>query len=285
MLLAVCALVGAGCGSSDSTQGPATHLVVTRDFGAAELSPSESVAATNGLTALRQLETGHKVVTGYGGRYVKSIDDHAEDSDNSWLFYVDGIESRVGATSTRLKPGQTVQWDFHPWQGVQTGGAIVGAYPQPLKTHGARLICAPRRSAACATAEDGLRTAGVVIDKRSPNRVIVGAWSDIEGFDGVPDLTADGASNGAFAQFSNDGSTLTPFQADGSETKALKKDVGLLAASAKTQAVSWLVTGTNATGVTDAAAMLGSGKQILKNHFAIAIADRKIEILPKGAGE
>src|SRR6478609_4869148 len=97
-LLAACALIGAGCGSSGST-GPVTSVTVTRDFGASVIAQAKTVDSTPGLTALRQLETVHKVTTSYGGRYVKSINGTTEDSDSSWLFYVNGIESKVGATS------------------------------------------------------------------------------------------------------------------------------------------------------------------------------------------
>jgi hypothetical protein len=285
VLLAACALVGAGCGSSASTQGPATHVVVTRDFGAAVLSPAEAVAATNGLTGLRQLETGHKVETGYGGRYVKSIDDTAEDSDNSWLFYVDGIESTVGATSTRLKPNQLVQWDFHPWQGVHTGGAIVGAYPQPFKAHGARLICAPRKSPTCVEAKRGMIDAGIVVSSTAKDRVVVGSWNNIQGLDGVPDLTEAGEGNGAYAQFSDDGKTLTAFQADGSPAPIQGNSTGLLAPFADASGVTWVATGTDEKSAASAARLLGADQSKLKNRFAILIDDGRERALPLGAGE
>lgn len=284
VLLAACAITGAGCGSSGRS-GPATSLTVTRDYGAAELVETKTVEASTGLTALRQLETVHKVTTAYGGRYVKSINGTTESSDRSWLFYVDGVESDQGATSIRLKPGQVVQWDFHAWQTIRTGGAIVGAYPQPLKKNGVRLVCAPTQSPACTEARDALIASGIPVSSRGADRMIVGTWNDIEGLDGVRDLTRSGESNGAFAQFSADGETLTPFMADGSEGKPITERGGLLAAFSDSAGVVWLATGTDVEGVGSAAQLLGAGGQKLKNRFAMAVGPAGPIALPEVAGQ
>lgn len=281
VLLAVCAVLGAGCGSSGSS-GPATSVTVTRDFGAAVIAEAETVDATPGLTAMRQLESVHKVTTGYGGRYVKSINEYAEDSDSSWLFLVDGIESKVGATSTRLKPGQVVQWDYHAWENMRTGGAIVGAYPLPLKTNGVKLICAPQSS--CGPVRKDLTAAGIGANPKSKNRVIVGAWNDIQGFDGVPDLTQPGDTNGAYARFTANGRTLIPYSADGSPQKGLVNSSGLLVAFADAGGVVWIATGTDEDASRSAARLLGAEKGKLKNHFAMAIDNGREHALPLGSG-
>lgn len=280
-LLAACAVTGAGCGSG--ADGPSTSVVVTRDFGAQVVAQQESVEATKGLTAMRQLQGVHKVTTSYGGRYIDSINGVKEDGDSSWLIYVDGIELTKGAASTRLSGGQHVQWDFHAWQTIRTGGAIVGAYPQPLKQRGVRLICAPERSKACGVARRGLAAAGITISGAGPARVVVGAWSDIEGFDGVPDLTSDGETNGAYAQFSKDGSRLTPFSADGSPGSALKSGAGLLAPFAAAGDVTWVVSGTDDAGVQRAAGLLGAGRAKLRHRFTMIVGADATRPLPEGA--
>jgi hypothetical protein len=249
------------------------------------VAKTETVDSTPGLTALRQLETVHKVTTAYGGRYVKSIDTTTEDSDSSWLFFVDGVESKVGATSTRLKPGQVVQWDFHAWENVRTGGAIVGAYPKPLKTRGVRLICAPKKTQACSVARAALTASGIALNSRGSDRVIVGAWSNIEGFDGVRDLTAPGDTNGAYAQFSKDGETLTPFAADGSEGKPIKSHGGLLAPFSDAGGIVWLATGTDDDGARGAAQLLDAGGTQLRNHFAMIVGPTGAKPIPEGAGQ
>ncbi|MBI2691768.1 MAG: DUF4430 domain-containing protein [Solirubrobacterales bacterium] len=284
LLIAACAVIGAGCGSSGPT-GPTTSVTVTRDFGASEIARTQTVDSTNGLTALRQLEAVHKVTTAYGGRYVKSINATAEDGDSSWLFYVDGVESDQGATSVRLKPGQVVQWDFHPWQTIRTGGAIVGAYPLPLKKRGVRLICAPTKSPECSAARRALTASGVVVSSQGSDRVIVGTWNNIEDFDGVRDLTRSGESNGAYAQFSADGRTLTPLSADGSEGNQIKKQGGLLSAFSDARGVVWLATGTDPAGVSAAVQLLEAGGPQLQNRFAMAVGPAGPIVLPERAGQ
>jgi hypothetical protein len=283
VLLAACAAIGAGCGSSGET-GPATSLTVTRDYGAAEVAKPEMVDATTGLTALRQLETVHKVTTAYGGRYVKSINGTTEDDDSSWLFYVDGVESDQGATSIRLKPGQVVQWDFHAWQTIRTGGAIVGAYPLPLKKRGVRLICAPTKSSECSAAREAIKASGISISSSGPDRVVVGTWSNIENIDGVRDLTRPGDTNGAYAQFSADGETLTPFTSGGSEGTPITEGGGLIAAFSDAEGIVWLATGTDAQGVSSAAKLLDAGGPKLKNRFAMAVGPGGPVALPEVAG-
>lgn len=281
-VLAVCAVIGAGCGAGPD--GGNTSVVVTRDFGAAKVAGPQQVAAGPGLTAMRQLQKAHRgVTTSYGGRYVDGIEGVSEDADSSWLYYVDGVEAPRGAASIRLKRDQRVQWDFHAWQTIRTGGAIVGAFPRPLVSRGTRLVCQPARSRACSRVRTALTAAGVKFVPRSPVRVVVGRWSAIEGLDGVPDLTSSGDTNGAFAEFSRDGLRLTPFSADGYGGRPLSGRTGLLAPFANDDRVTWLVTGTDPSGVLDAAVLLGR-PDVLRNRFAMMTAGGSLRPLPEGAG-
>jgi hypothetical protein len=281
-LLAACAVLGAGCGARKG--GTPTTLVVTRDFGTQVVVASRSVNSTSGLTAMRQLQSELEVTTKFGGRYVDSIDGLKEDGDSSWLVHIDGIEARKGAASMRLLPGQVVQWDFHPWQTIRTGGAIVGAYPRPLEANGVRLVCAEPRGGACRLARGQLHAAGVGENPRSDARIVVGTWNEIEGLDGVPDLTSSGESNGAFAQFSKDGKRLTPFFADGAPGRAMARGSGLLAAFAVDRNVVWLVTGTDAAGVMRATKLLARRGAAIERRFAVAVSRGGNVALPRSEG-
>lgn len=276
-LLTACSLLGAGCGAG--AEGPQTTLVVTRDFGAVTIGKIAHVPTSAGLTAIRQLQSARKTTTSYGGRYVDSIDGVKEDATDSWLYYVNGIEQPRGAASVRLKAGERTQWDFHPWQMVRTGGAIVGAYPQPLRSAGVQLVCAVRRSAACAATRRGLAAAGVPTGGDA--RVVVGTYKDIARLDGVPKLTAPGDTNGAYAQFSADGRRLTPFRADGSQAPTISERVGLLAPFASGGKITWLVTGTDQLGVAAAAGLLGSERGRLANRFAMLVDGDVVTPLPE----
>jgi hypothetical protein len=280
-LLVVCAVFGAGCGKGGGEGG--STLVVTRDFGEQVVAPARFVAASKGMTAMRQLQTALKTETSYGGRYVASIDGVREDDDSSWMLYIDGIEATRGAAAMRLSPGQQVQWDFHPWQTIRTGGAIVGGYPLPLKRSGVHLVCAAPERADCAATRKQLAAAGVRVAARASARVVVGSWNEIQGFDGVPELESSGESNGAYAQFSGGGKRLTPYFADGSAARASGRGSGLIAAFASGDELTWLVTGTDAAGVRRAAGLLENGGRALENRFAVIVgADGRAGGLPVG---
>lgn len=127
------ALALTGCGGT-GTHGTAT-LWVTRDRGAHVLF-SGSVPA--GLTAMQALERKQHVTTRYGGRFVQSIDGVQGDasSQHDWFYFVDGVESDVGATDVKLRPGDVEWWDYRSWQGAgMSVPVVVGAFPDPF-VHG-----------------------------------------------------------------------------------------------------------------------------------------------------
>lgn len=297
LLIAICVLLGTGCGSavggSDTTSGGSdTTLSVTRDFGAQNLSAQTSVPLTAGLTVMRQLQKTHETDEAYGGRYVSAIDGLAEDSTDSWLFYVDGVEAPVGAGSTRLRAGQSVQWDFHAWQNVRTGGAIVGSWPRPLDERGVRLVCLPVTTPACKVVRDALDAAGIAFGVATEHRrthgnppvdLLVGSWRDLRSRGGLPRLDRDGASNGAFAEFSSDGSQLTPVDAAGESASPLGAGTGLLAAFADGKRLRWLITGTDSVGVERAAELLAEPKE-LAERFGLMVSADAVTPLPLAAG-
>jgi hypothetical protein len=261
------ALAGGGCG--DSATGPDAQLVVTKNFGNQSIA-STSVPLSAGLTAMRQLEGSFAIETKYTGKYVSSIQNQAETGTDSWLFYVDGIESTKAATSVRLKPGQVVQWDLHDWQSVRGGGAIVGAYPRPLTSAPVQLVCKPATSAGCDKATSNLKAAGVkVATGSSSTRVVIGSWQSIAPIEGVPDLTKDGTSNGAYAVFSKDGGSVTAIRTDGSPGSSHGAGAGLIAATSAGGKTTWLVTGTDDNGVASAAALLKGDGGELKDRFVV----------------
>lgn len=277
-LLAACALSGVGCGSGGG--GSETSLIVTEDFGSRTLAQVEKVPATAGLTVMRQLERTHESTTSFGGRYVDSIAGTKEDGTRSWLFYVDGVESTTAATSERLNGGEVVQWDFHDWQSVRVGGAIVGAYPEPLKSRGARVICTDGGNASCKATKSALSAAGIASTGKDRVRVYVGSWGSLAGLDGVPDLGAPGATNGAFAQFKSGGRSLVPFSADGSARPALGSGSGLLAAVASGSQLSWVVAGTDDDGALSAAKLLTQPAK-LANRFGALVGGGELRALPE----
>lgn len=273
----------AGCASGEPS-GPTTTLSIMRDFGAVAVEPDAVVAATPGLTVMRQLEQTAKVETTYGGRFVNSINGLEGGAGNDWLFFVDGIESDKAATEWRLRGGEVVQWDFHAWQGTKTGNAIVGAFPRPLKSAGAKLECVPADSEACTAAKAALATVEVPSQSASADAVklYVGEWEQLKGKPGVPDLTAPAADNGAFASVSPDGKSIVVVNDEGLPAQRLKAGSGLVAASRVGTKVTWVVTGIDAQGVDAAVGLLSTSA--LKNRFAVAVSPAGRIALPVTSG-
>ncbi|MBI5310108.1 MAG: DUF4430 domain-containing protein [Actinobacteria bacterium] len=287
LAVALCAAAMAGCGSRPGQTEVAARdgvtLVVTRDFGAKQQRPEIVTEPTKGLTAMRQLESAAKIESSYGGRYVTSIDGVAQDLSEGydWLFYVDGVESDVGAAAVKPVAGQLVQWDFHRWRDVKTGGAIVGAFPRPLEKDGVALECVPQVSVACTTVRQRLRSSGIRMNTRGlPLRV--GTWNELSRLDLDVDLSADPAENGAFAAFPG-GREMRLAADDGSAPRALGAGSGLVAAFAEGDSIQWLITGVDTLGVERAAAALDA-KQ-LANRFAVAVDPSGAIALPLTSGE
>lgn len=290
----ICAMAVALAGCGDETRGgpgEAARLVLTRDFGAEAVAKEAVTPVTTGLTAMRQLQANAATDTSYGGKYVAAINGMRQDpgSGRDWLFYVDGQEAVKGAAAWRIKPGEVVQWDYHRWQDVRTGGAIVGAFPRPLVTLGVDLRCASVRGRQCVTARDALAAAGVRVDQRvtgNTARVFVGEWDEIAALEDVPDLTKPAAANGAFARFTGraDRRVMELAADDGTVGRRLGAGAGLVAALKKDGAVIWIVTGVDARGVSRALRALS--RNVLKNRFAVAVNGQRVTGLPVArAGE
>lgn len=286
--LATALLAVAGCGdrstAGDVSPEQGATLLITRDFGAQTLAEPRVLRVTKGLTAMRQLQAAARTSTSYGGRYVTAIDGRRQDVARGydWLFYVNGIESQVGATAARLKPGDFVQWDYHRWPDVKLGGATVGAFPRPLDRRGAVLVCRPPRSSACGVARAALRRAGVevVVARRGAVRVIVGPWRAVAGVPGVPDLNRPAAENGAAVGFETDkGKTRASWIADdGSEAGRLGPGEGIIAARAVGQKLWWSVVGIDEAGARRAAESLRA--PLLRGLFIARVARGGVFGLP-----
>ena len=126
--LLVAALSGCGGGGED---GQAT-LWITRDRGA-EVLVEKSVSA--GMTAMQALRSEADVETGYGGRFVQSIEGISGDvgAHRDWFYFVNGVEADRGAAEYRLRSGDVLWWDYRTWSGDDMRvPVVVGAFPEPF---------------------------------------------------------------------------------------------------------------------------------------------------------
>jgi len=139
-LVAGAAMAAAGCERRSESEGPAdgapaARIIATADHGAEVLldervPPGRSVLA--GLTGVTPVKTA------YGGGFVDEMLGRASSSSPSadWFFFVNGIESPVGAGAVDLSDGDIAWWDHRTWSGMQSVRGVVGSWPEPF-LHGA----------------------------------------------------------------------------------------------------------------------------------------------------
>jgi hypothetical protein len=293
--LALGATAVAGCGLGPGKSTGDVDLTVSRDYGSRILlHKQDSIHESD--TVFRVLDRSVDVTTHYGGGFVQSIDGlsgtQGAGRSEDWFFYVNGIESPIGATQYDLSGGDRIWWDYRDWTAAMRVPAVVGSWPEPF-LHGfqgkrwpATVDCAGLPSA-CQRVETNLRSAGVastpptvieqdqsgdggrVITRIDGIRVTVGQWSRLR-IDPVAYLLAQPPSeSGVFARFVGARKPLLELlNQQGQPAGSIGKGGGLIAALRTGDGPpTWVVTGTDAKGVMAAADLLGPA---LLNHYAVA---------------
>jgi hypothetical protein len=289
----------AGCGLGAGGDTGVVSLIVTRDFGAAQLPGSpKTVDAPGSETAMRALQRSFSVRTRYGGGFVESIDGEAGGTQGGrpvdWFYYVNGVEAPRGAASTGLHRGDVVWWDRHDWGTAQRIPAVVGAFPEPF-LHGSggtrfpvRVECAAAASAACQTVQQKLGDAGVIAGEAAFGsrggedllRVVVGLWPAIDSDFATRLLKVGPGVSGVFARPSPDGTTIAVLDPRGRTVRTLGPGTGLIAATiTQDQPPVWIVTGTDPAGLALAARSLTS--DVLRDRFAVALRGGRTIALPQ----
>jgi hypothetical protein len=291
------ALAVAGCGLGPGDDLGQVGITVTRDFGAERMVAPASDDVNESDTVMRVLERNAEITTRYGGGFVQSIDglegDYGGGSSLDWFFYVNGVESTVGAADVQLHGGEAVWWDYRDWSAATSIPAVVGSWPQPFSggyeghEHPTVVECRGG-GAACATAESRLRDAGATLTSSasdaSPIRVLVGPWAQIESDSAASQLESGPEGSGVYARFeaSGDGEALVGLDQSGEEARRFGPAAGLVAATRRGGAPpTWIVTGVNMMGVTAAADLLD--KSSLRDHYAVATEGGERAPLPLGS--
>jgi hypothetical protein len=290
-LLALLAVAGCGLGPGGDLD-PVT-LTVTHEYGQEPVLEREVGEVTESDTVMRVLEGAAEIGTKEGGRFVKSIDGvESVERDGrymDWLFYVNGVESNVGAAAFALRGGESIWWDYRDWTSALHVPAVVGSWPQPFTSgyegsrHPVAVVCLGGGST-CAEVRERLAEAGVDVAAGSPPgaiRVLVGPWARVRRDPAAAQLEGGVGESGVFAEFG--GPPPRPRLEGLDETGALARRfgpaAGLLAATRRYEAPpTWLVTGATPAGVREAASLLSTAK--LRHHYAVAIEDGKETPLP-----
>jgi len=281
---ALCALAAAGCGLGGGKRGGDVELTITRYYGT-ELVVREDEPVSESDTVMRVLDRAAAVETRYGGGFVQSIDGLAGGQSagrrSDWFFYVNGIESPVGAAEFEVTDGDRVWWDYRDWTSAMRVPAVVGSWPEPF-AHGFRgeryatEVRCLTATAVCDLARDRLADAGA--DLNGPEGkgaegtivVLVGPWNKVRGQGEARLLERGPEQSGVFATLSGPGpAILTLLNARAEPAGSLGRGAGLIAALRPGEGPpTWVVTGVDAEGLKEAVELIGDP---LRDRYALAV--------------
>jgi len=283
-------LLAAGCGLGPGSQTGSVALVVTSNFGSRQMGRPTTETATQSETVMRQLQRLKQVKTSYGGRFVESINGLSGGSSGGssfdWFFFVNGVESPVGAAEVTLADGDDVWWDHRDWSAASHVPAVVGAWPHPFsdevdgKNLPTRLLCAPTAAAACARVEAALAAEGIVATRGKPGtqgkgngpKIVVGTWDEIRNDPAARLILGGPSESGVYVQPTRSGSRFNVLNPKGSPAAAYSAGTGLVAATVVGGASpTWLVTGTDPKGLNLASGALNL--RSLARHFAVVVTE------------
>jgi hypothetical protein len=297
--LLVAALLLAGCGIGPGEERSGGVVVrVTRDFGDTALGSASTKTISDGQTVMRLTESKFDVKTRFGGRFIQEIDGlkgAGATGMRDWFFFVNGVESEVGAADYDLSPGDRVQWDYRPWDLAMRAPAIVGAFPEPFR-HGlngkrrpVRVECDDASSQPCRDAKQALEQVDVPVagsalgapGTEKVTRLAVSLWPRARIVRGGSTLEDGPQANGIFARFSDDGRTLDLLDENGDVARTVRAGDGtglVLAMRPRADELVWLVTGLDRAGLEAGVRALRADK--LRDAFAVAATGRTVEKLP-----
>jgi hypothetical protein len=281
-LLALLAVAGCGLGPGEGLDS--VRLTVTHDYGREVVLEEEIDDVTEADTVMRVLEGAAEIGTKEGGRFVKAIEGVESDARDGryfdWLFYVNGIESSVGAADFSLHGGEAIWWDYRDWTSALHVPAVVGSWPQPFrggyegKRHPVAVVCMGG-GPACGAAREALEREGVEVAAGAPAgaiRLLVGPWGELRDDPAARQIEGGVEESGVFASFGPAAARprLEGLDEAGAVARRFGPDAGLVAATRRYEAPpTWVVTGVTPAGVRAAASLLDAAK--LRDHYAVAI--------------
>jgi len=287
------AVAAAGCGLGPGAGLEDVRLTVTRDYGRTEVLARDVGDVTESDSVMRVLERNAEISTRYGGGFVQSIDglEAQERFGRSldWFFYVDGVESTVGAADYPLRGGESVWWDYRDWGAAISVPAVVGSWPQPFvggyegRRHPVAVEC-QGGGRACVTVRRRLRAAGATIAAGVPGdaiRMLVGPWGLVREDPAAAQVEAGPRRSGVFAGFRRGpaGYAMQGLDVGGDVARTFGPEAGLVAATRHGEAPPvWLVTGVDQEGVEAAAGLLDAAS--LRDRYAVAVDGGREEALP-----
>jgi hypothetical protein len=296
--LLLAALAAAGCGLGPGADVGSVELTVTREFGAEPVLES-SLEASESDTVMRVLEGEAEIETRYGGGFVQSIEGIEETRRGGrpydWFYFVDGVESPIGAADYELHGGERIWWDYRDWSTTNRAPAVVGSWPAPFTSgyegdpHPVAVECEGGGDA-CGQVRAALEGEGVDVAAGSPDgsiRVLVGPWVQVREDPAAALIEQGPEESGVYADFEQGsggqgvggGFRLVGLDVAGDPARVLGPDAGLVAATRRYEAPPvWVVTGGTPAAVQAAADLLDADS--LRDHYAVASEAGKETPLP-----
>ena len=179
-----------------------------------------------------------------------------------WFFYVNGVESPVGAADYPLQGGERIWWDYRDWAAAMRVPAVVGSWPQPFaggydgERHPVAVECLGG-GAACATVRE---RAGGRRRRRSPParrdgaiRVLVGPWARLRDDPAAAQIEAGPAGKRRLRRLRRGAAAATelagPRRRRASRRASFGPGAGLVAATRRYEGPPvWVVTGATPAG-------------------------------------
>jgi hypothetical protein len=299
VLAALLLLGGCGIGPGEEREGGAA-IRITRDFGHKEVGATRTKTLREDQTVMRLMRSKFDVETRFGGRFVEAIDGlkgGGPGGMRDWFFFVNGVESEVGAAEYELSPGDRVQWDYRSWAAAMRVPAIVGAFPEPFlnglngERRPVRVECDDAESDPCHAAKDALDRVHVPVSGSSlgapgteqVTRLVVARWPRARIVRGGSTLEEGPERSGVFARFAKDGRSLDLLDENGDVARTVHPGDGTALVAAlrpRADELVWLVTALDAQGL--AAGVRALREDELRDAFAVAVTGRTVEKLPLG---
>ena len=293
LALLFAALVTAGCGLGPGNGVKDAELTVTRDYGTVPVLHRQLGDLTESDTVMRALERNADITTRYGGGFVQSIEgleaEESADGSLDWFFFVNGVESTIGAADYSLHGGESIWWDYRDWDAAMRVPAVVGSWPQPFlggyegKRRPVAVECLDG-GGACDEVDERLEAEGVEVSAQPPSgaiRVLVGPWAQVRNDPAAAQIERGPQTSGVFADFHREGSSynLVGLNEAGDTTVDFGPDSGLVAATRRYEDPPvWIVSGASEAGVRAAADLLDTAD--LHDHYAVAVDRGKETPLP-----
>jgi len=281
---------GCGLGPGRESEGEAT-LTVTRDYGSQRLLEATISNPGESETVLGFLDREAEIETRYGGGFVQSIEGLSgtaqEDRNLDWFFFVNGIESDRGAAEAPVGGGDRIWWDRRDWTDALRTPAVVGSWPEPFAEASAAdgfpvtVECrgprGPCEEVAGRLGEEGVDAVISEPDTETGEqadapRILVGPWKSVRDDPIAALLERAPSSSGVFARFERfrGGYRLLALDERAELVREDDSGAGLVAALREGEKPpTWLITGTDASGVELASQALGPS---LADRYALFVS-------------